>query len=105
MLTSKDNDLLRSCFGSKYPFLKEKEVLLEHRYTFEKYRGNRIAPSVDLQLCEMARRDGFEREIGYNSTDNISSMRASDAAGHKPFETVHVRRFLFFTRISRLLAV
>ncbi len=105
MLTSNDNDLLRRCFGSRYPVLKENEVLLEHRYTFEKYRGNRIATSVDLQLCEMARRNGFEHEIGYNSTDNIASIKASEAAGHKPFEMVHVRRLLFFATINRRAVV
>ncbi len=103
MLTSKDNDLASHRFGSRFSVLKENEVLLAHRYTFEKYRGNKIAPSVDLQLCEMARKNGFEREIGYSAADNLASLKASETAGHKPFETIRVRRLLFVATRERLV--
>jgi hypothetical protein len=96
VLTSKDNNSLNCHSGCEYPLLRDDEVCFEYRYTFEKYRGNRIAPSVDLQLSEMFKKNGFKRQIGYVSTDNIAAMKASEIAGDKPFETVRIRRLLFF---------
>lgn len=98
VMTQAENDLLHRLYKNRFPKLKEGDVLFENRYTFEKFRGNRIAPSVDVQLCEMAKKDGFKRQIGYISSENIASLKAAERASHKPFEQVQIRKFLFFVR-------
>ena len=65
VMTQAENDLLYRLYKNRFPKLKEGDILFENRYTFEKFRGNRIAPSVDVQLCEMAKRNGFKRQLGY----------------------------------------
>ena len=78
--------------------LNEDECLLENAYTFEKYRGNRLDPSLMGELSKIASGKGFQRAIVYVEQGNKPSLRSCERAGFKKFEEVPELRLLFFTR-------
>jgi hypothetical protein len=104
VLTSKEYGLASRRLKSIFPSLKDDEIMLENRYTFEKYRGNRIAASVDTQLCEMAKRNGYKRMVAYTPQDNMASLKAAETAGHREFQRIRVDKHLFFSR-RKLVAI
>ena len=85
-------------FRSRLPRLKADEILVENAFTFEKYRGNRIMPSVMVELSEVARKNGFKRMIVYVPQDNIASLKGCERSGFKKFEEIPELKLLFFTK-------
>jgi ribosomal protein S18 acetylase RimI-like enzyme len=98
LVSPKDSSVMSQGFRSRLPSLKEDELLLENCYTFERYRGNGIMPSVVGRLCELARSQGFKRLITYVRQDNRASLRAFDKLGLRKFEEIPELKLLFFTR-------
>jgi len=96
MLSCADSDLIVSSFDGKFPRLGDDEVLLENAYTFEKFRGKRVMPAVELELADIARQKGFKRMITYVREDNIASLKGCERAGFKVFERVLEGKLLFF---------
>jgi RimJ/RimL family protein N-acetyltransferase len=96
MISLADGEVLARRFAKRFPKLEEHEVLLENAYTFEKYRGKRLMPSVELRLAEVAREKGFKRMITYVLDDNVASLKGCERAGFKVFEQVPVFKLLFF---------
>jgi hypothetical protein len=91
-----DNSILNLSFN--FPRLGEKDMQLENAYTFVKYRGNKIMPSVMNQLFQIAMLKGFKRVITYVTADNISSLKGCTSVGFREFERIHRRIFLFYSR-------
>lgn len=98
LVSSEADDKAIQGFKNRLPWPKKDEVLIENIYTFEKYRGKGIMPSVTVKLCELARSKGFKRIITYVRQDNVASLRGMKKAGFKQFEEVPELKFLFFTR-------
>ena len=98
LVSSADDHVVSRGFRSRFPRLKEDEVLVDNVFTFEKHRGKRIMPSVIVELSDMARRKGFKRMLTYVREDNISSLKGFEKAGFKKFEKMRQIRFLFYTR-------
>jgi L-amino acid N-acyltransferase YncA len=78
--------------------LKADEILIENSYTFQKYRGNGIAPSATAKLCAKARGNHFKRAITYIRQDNVASLNASKKIGFRRFGEMHELKLLFFSR-------
>ncbi len=98
-LVLRDNsNLARQGFKRRYPKLKEGEILLDKVFTFEKYRGNRIMPSVMVKLFELARSKGFEWARIYIDQNNTASLKGAERAGFKKFTEVPELKLLFFTK-------
>lgn len=98
LVSSADDHVVSRGFRSRLPRLREDEVLIENAFTFEKYRGKRIMPSVIVELCEMARRKGFKRMLAYVAEDNIASLKGFERVGFNKFEEIREIRFLFLTK-------
>lgn len=98
LVSSADDHVVSRGFRSRFPRLRGDEVLVDNVFTFEKYRGKRIMPSVIVELSQMARRKGFKRMLTYVREDNISSLKGFERAGFKKFEKMRQIRFLFYTR-------
>jgi RimJ/RimL family protein N-acetyltransferase len=98
LISANDSNLVNRGFKGRLPHLEEGELLLENCYTFEKYRGNSIMPSVLVELWELARSRGFKRLITYVRQDNVASMRAFEKLELRKFEEIPELKFLFFTR-------
>jgi len=98
LVSSADDHVVSRGFRSRFPRLREGEVLIDNVFTFEKHRGKRIMPSVMVELSQMARRKGFKRMLTYVREDNISSLKGFERAGFKKFEKMRQIRFLFYTR-------
>jgi ribosomal protein S18 acetylase RimI-like enzyme len=89
-------------FKKRYPELRTDEALLEMAYTFEKYRGNRLDPSMMLKLSAIAKSQGVKRALVYVRSDNIPSIKCCERAGFKQFETRYQRKLLFKLKTSSL---
>ena len=97
LVSANDDNLVNQGFGSRLPALKRDELLLENCYTFEKYRGNSIMPSVLVELSQLARTKGFKRMITYARQDNMASLRVFEKLGFRKFEEIPELKLLFFT--------
>jgi hypothetical protein len=97
MLSDKDDDLISSGFKSRLPRLKKEEVLLENHYTFERYRGNNVFPSVVTELCGLARDTGYKRMIAYVRKDNTACLKALNRLNFEKFEEISELKVLFLT--------
>lgn len=91
-----DNGNIKNCFAK----LKEGEALLEGAYTFEKYRGNRLHPSVVFDILEIYRKKGFKHVITYIKDDNEASLKGAERLGFTQFQEVHKLNFLFKKKIK-----
>jgi hypothetical protein len=96
MISSAAEPVLLQEFAGKFPVLGEDEVLLENAYTFEKYRGKRVMPSVEVRLAGIARDKGFKRMITYVLEDNVASLKGCERAGFQVFEKVPEVKIFFF---------
>jgi hypothetical protein len=107
VVSRQDENAGSQVFKSSFPRLGEQEMLLEHAYTFKKYRRNRIMPSVMLKLFQIGRNRGFHRVIVYILEDNVFSLKGCRKVGFKDFEIVRRTKLPFSTRyeISHLPAV
>jgi len=98
LISANDSELVSQGFKDRLPGLKEGELLLENCYTFEKYRGNNIMPSVVVELQEMARDRGFKRMVTCVRQDNRASLRAFEKLAFRKFEEIPELKILFFTK-------
>ena len=94
LLSSAEHPELRDGFKG-IPPLKKNEVLLFNLFAFEKYRGTGLAPSVDVQLCKIAVKNGYERAVAYPLGNNIAGVKTLEKIGFKKFCWKSERRFLF----------
>jgi hypothetical protein len=98
MVSLTDQNAETSHFRSSFFRLREQEIQLEHAYTFEKYRGNRIMPSVMIKLFQIARSQSYKRVITYVMANNIGSLKGCYLAGFKNFEEIRRIKFPFSTQ-------
>ena len=98
LISKKYDNLLNQGFKYWFPKLKEDEAILENAYTFEKYRGKRIMPSVMVKLSELASSKGYKRVITYVEQDNIASLKGCQRAGFKQFEKIPELKLFFITK-------
>ena len=97
LVSPRDDKVVNSGFGSRLPRLKGDEILVENAFTFQKYRGKKIMPSVMVELAEIARNKGFKRMLAYVREDNVAPLKGCERAGFKVFERVPELKFLFLT--------
>jgi ribosomal protein S18 acetylase RimI-like enzyme len=83
-----------------YPRLGDQDVQLDDAYTFVKYRGRRIMPSVMNKLFQIARAKGYKRVVTYVDADNEASLKGCYRVGFRPFEQVERTVLLFSTRFK-----
>ncbi len=93
-----DDKIVNGRFRSWFPRLKEDETYLEGTYTFEKFRGNRLHPSVTADQLRICKAQGFKRVVAYTEKTNEASLKGAERAGFKPIGEVPERKILFFTR-------
>jgi len=84
-------------FQMSFPRLSENDMQIEHAYTFTKFRGNKLMPSVMNDFFNMARKKGFKRVTIYVLSDNAASLKGCYNAGFKTFEVVYRTRHPFST--------
>ncbi len=97
-ISLRDSNAESQLFKSTFPRLKSQDLLLEHAYTFRKFRGNKIMPSVMNQLFQIARQNGFARVITYVLDNNPASLKACYTVGFQDFEIVRRTKLPFITR-------
>ncbi|MBI4304237.1 MAG: GNAT family N-acetyltransferase [Chloroflexi bacterium] len=97
-LSSQDSNVVKDGFKSRLPELKKDELLLENFYTFEKYRGKNIMPSVLAQVSQEAKSKGFNRIIAYVRQDNTASIRALEKVGFSKSGAIPELKFLLRTK-------
>jgi hypothetical protein len=85
-------------FRNMLPKLERQDLWMENSYTFKKYRGKKVYPSVLVDLAEIARNKGFKRILTYVREDNIASVKGCERAGFQAFERVTEVKLLFSTR-------
>jgi RimJ/RimL family protein N-acetyltransferase len=93
-----DDKIVNGRFKSWFPKLKEDEAFLEGTYTFEKFRGNRLHPSVTTDQLKICKEQGFKRVVAYTEKKNEASLKGAERAGFKPIGEVPERKILFFTK-------
>lgn len=97
LLSSKDMPKNNS-YAKSLPRLSDETILIENTFTFCKYRGKGLYPSVMVRLAEMARDSGFNQMKIYVQQDNAASLRGCQKAGFRVFEQVPEMKLLFLTR-------
>ncbi len=91
------NKKLAECFHGGFPALEKNEMLLEGGFTVEEYRGKKIMTWAMDVLAKKARDMGSARVIGFIRVENIPSLKASQAAGYKPY-CIRIDTWKFFRR-------
>ena len=91
-----DLKLVNKYVRNRFPKLEDDEILLEGAYTFEKYKGNRLAGSTLVKVLEIYREQGFKRAIGYISRERTHINRL-EKLGFKRFEEETVMKIILFT--------
>jgi L-amino acid N-acyltransferase YncA len=84
-------------FHGWFSRLAADEIILESAYTFEKYRGNRIAPSFVAHLLEIYRNRGFKRARVYIDKNREAQMEKAEEGGFKRCEEINILKILSFT--------
>jgi ribosomal protein S18 acetylase RimI-like enzyme len=97
LLSVEDNDSITRDFQNRLPGLKKDELLLENCYTFEKYRGNDLMPSVVLSLWGIAKARGAKRLVTYVRQENVASLRVFEKLKFNKFEEIPELKLLFST--------
>lgn len=92
-----DNVLVEKGFQGWFSRLEADEIILESAYTFEKYRGNRIAPSFVAHLMEIYGKEGFKRVRVYINKNREERMKKAEEAGFKRCEEINIMKILSFT--------
>ncbi len=100
LITSEENDLLRTHFRGLYPVLGPDESLLEGAFTPEAFRGQKIMPSAMAQIAAKAAEHGARRVITYVGPENIPSLKGCKRSGFAPFQERQERWRLFRQRVS-----
>jgi RimJ/RimL family protein N-acetyltransferase len=101
IITRRDNNSRSRMFSRSFPWVGSSDVQFEHSYTFTRYRGKRIMPSVTNELCRLAHRNGFRRAVTYVLADNISSLKGFYAAGFRISEEIRRTKVLSLTWYTR----
>jgi hypothetical protein len=98
VISPADNKLLDHGFKNWFPELKEGEMIMEAAYTFEKFRGTKVARSIMFDILDMYRSQGFKRMILYIDKDFEYLLKKSESTGFTKFEEVTLIRTLFFSK-------
>jgi len=102
LFTSEVNEDMRQrhLVGRTHLHLEPDEVLLENAYTFKRYRGLGIMPSVSLQLAEKARTSGARWALTFVRDDNIPALKGFEMAGFVPWRMRQIRWRLFRRQVT-----
>ena len=92
-----DSQGRRESYRKRLPWLREGDAVPEYGYTFEKYRGNRILPSMRFATHQMARRKGFKRLVAYVKNDNMAMLKFCEMDGYSKFEEMQILTLFFLT--------
>lgn len=95
MILPEENPEAQRFLRQGYPQIASNEVMLEHAYTFKKYRGQGIMGSVMAKLATIAQERGYQQIITYVSKDNIASLKGCEKAGFQKFRLWQEARFFF----------
>ena len=98
VISPADNKMLNQGFKNWYPELKEGEMIMEAAYTFEKFRGTKVARSILFDLLDIYRNQGFKRMILYIDKDFEYLLEKSESTGFTKFEEVTLTRTMFFSK-------
>jgi hypothetical protein len=93
-----DDRIVKGRFRHWFPKLKEGEALLEGAYTFGKYRGNKLHPSVLSVILNMYKNKGFKRIITHIEKGNVAALKGAERVGFIPFEEAPELRIFFLTK-------
>ena len=99
-----DDKKVEGRFRNWFSRLQEDEAILEGAYTFEKFRGNRLHPSIITDRLRICKERGYKWALGYIEEKNAASLKGAERTGFKRFGKVPELKFLFFTfrKYSRL---
>ncbi len=92
-----DDKKVEGRFRNWFSRLKEDEVILEGGYTFEKFRGNRLHPSIITDRLRICKESGYKWALGYIEENNAASLKGAERTGFKRFGRVPELKFMFFT--------
>jgi hypothetical protein len=92
-------DIKRSESGyrSWFPRLKEDEAIIAGTYTFEKFRGNYLHPSIVNDLSRICKERGYKWVLAYVEQNNIDSLKGFERTGFKRSGNAPELKLLFFT--------
>ncbi len=104
MVSSKDMSLSKGRVRDCYPPINQDEVMLEHAYTFKKYRSQGLMGSVMVKLADRAKAEGYQQMITYVETDNVASLKGCEKAGFHKYCLWQESRVLFlhFRKIAKI---
>ncbi len=107
MVSSQDMRQSKGKVRECYPLIAPNEVMLEHAYTFKKYRGQGLMSSVMVKLADIAKAQGYQQMISYVERDNMASLKGCEKAGFHKYGLWQEGRILFLNhrKISDLVSV
>jgi hypothetical protein len=71
-----DDAALQDWFRARYGPLRPDEVLIENIFIFPRFRAAGVFPTVNHEVLELARREGFRVCAAHIRKDNIASLNA-----------------------------
>ncbi len=101
MVSSAEMSQVKAALRQAYPPINQDEVMLEHAYTFTKYRGQGLMASVMVKLAALAQTQGYREIITYVGKDNLASLKGCEKAGFRKFR-LWQESHLFFLNFRKL---
>jgi L-amino acid N-acyltransferase YncA len=92
-----DEKIVQGRFKGWFPRLKQDEVYLEGTYTFKKFRGNRLHPSITTDQLKICKEKGYKRVVALTDKKNEASLKGAMRAGFVPVGEVPELRIMFLT--------
>ena len=94
------DDVKKTGFEHRYPFLKEDEILGENIYTLEKFRGKGVMNTTGRQKETIAAKQGFKRILFIVREDNVPSLKSSIKRGHLVYRRLMISHVLFRAKVE-----
>lgn len=92
-----ENQRIQNYFGSLFPLLNEKEVLLEGGFTHPNHRGKSIMSKAILNIVKLNTYTDTKRIITFVDKKNIASLKGLSKAQFTPY-IIRKKQWLFFNR-------
>jgi CelD/BcsL family acetyltransferase involved in cellulose biosynthesis/L-amino acid N-acyltransferase YncA len=92
-----DDEKVAGKFRSWFPRLQEDEVILEGAYTFEKFRGKRLHPSIIIDRLRICKEKGYKRVLAYIEEKNVASLKGAERTGFKQYGSAPELKLMFLT--------
>lgn len=96
-----ENEIIRKHYKRRYYPLTKNQIMVENVFTFPKFRGYGLLPSITIRVLNLAKEKGYKSGICYVRKERIAPLNESIKIGFKI--TKMIKEFKIFGYVWRTL--